>query len=216
MKNWIFLVLIIGLTACSNEDEQKKKEIEKQSETKQVLSSGVDHIYAIFYTEKGDIVCDLAFEHAPITVANFMALAEGYMETPYNPKSKPFYDELVFHRVLADFMIQGGDPLGNGTGGPGYSFQDEFSNLTHDRPGTLSMANLGPNTNGSQFFITHKATPWLDGKHTVFGYVISGQDVVDRIEVGDQILHVEIQREGATASNFEALKVFEKSQEIRN
>jgi len=137
---------------------------------------------AAMETNRGTIVLQLYAAQTPRTVNNFVCLAEdGY------------YDGVTFHRVIPDFMIQGGDPTGTGRGGPGYTFKDEFDpKLKHDGPGVLSMANAGPNTNGSQFFITHVATPWLDGKHSVFGRVISGQDVVDRIEQGDVILSVRI------------------------
>jgi peptidyl-prolyl cis-trans isomerase B (cyclophilin B) len=132
---------------------------------------------ATFTTNKGTIRLELFDDKVPKTVANFEKLcADG------------FYDGLKFHRVIADFMIQGGCPKGTGTGGPGYTFKDEFhKDLKHDGPGVLSMANSGPNTNGSQFFITHVPTPWLDGKHSVFGRVLEGQDVVDAIEQGDVI-----------------------------
>ncbi len=209
MKKWLFLVLIVGLSACSSESESTSKEDVKKKNNYKVSTDPVNHIYALIITEKGEIICDLAFEHAPMTVGNFIALAEGTMETPYNVNKRPFYDDLIFHRVMKDFMIQGGDPLGTGSGGPGYSFPDEFSSLRHDRPGTLSMANSGPNTNGSQFFITHVPTPWLDGKHSVFGYVIQGQEVVDQIEMGDKILHIEIKRDGPVANDFDPLEAFE-------
>lgn len=142
--------------------------------------------YAVFETTLGKIVCRLFEKEAPQTVANFIGLTEGTKEWT-DPKTgektkKPLYDGLIFHRVIPDFMIQGGDPRGDGTGGPGYQFGDEFSpNLKHDRPGRLSMANAGPGTNGSQFFITEKATPWLDGRHTIFGEVVEGQEVVSKI-----------------------------------
>jgi peptidyl-prolyl cis-trans isomerase A (cyclophilin A) len=143
-------------------------------------------VYATFKTGMGDIVVELFEDKAPKTVANFIGLASGTKEWT-DPKTgekvkRPLYTGTIFHRVIPGFMIQGGDPLGNGTGGPGYRFEDEFHpDLKHNKSGILSMANAGPNTNGSQFFITNKATPWLDGKHTVFGEVIKGQDVLDAI-----------------------------------
>ncbi len=166
-------------------------------------------LYAEIKTDKGSIIIKLENEKAPITVANFISLSEGN-----NPKvsdefkSKKFYNGLKFHRVIKDFMIQGGDPQGQGSGGPGYRFDDEFSELTHKGPGILSMANSGPATNGSQFFITHKATPWLDGKHSVFGEVIKGQEIVDSIEQNDVIQEVSIIRNGSEARKFDAPKIF--------
>ena len=166
-------------------------------------------LYAQFNTSKGIIICSLEFEKTPMTVANFVGLAEGKFEHADKKFDKPFYDGLKFHRVIKDFMIQGGDPLGNGSGDPGYKFYDEITaDLVHSGPGILSMANSGPNTNGSQFFITHKETPWLNGKHTVFGHVVQGQNVVDLIAQNDTILSLQILRFGDAAKKFNATKVF--------
>ncbi len=165
-----------------------------------------DGLYAKFLTTRGEILCQLEYEKTPLTVANFVGLAEGTKDFGggRQPGSR-YYDGLTFHRVIPDFMIQGGCPLGTGTGGPGYKFPDEFDpELKHDAPGILSMANAGPGTNGSQFFITHVPTPWLDGKHTVFGNVISGQSVVDAIKQGDRIDSIEIIRVGKEAEAFQA------------
>lgn len=169
-----------------------------------------DGLYAIFNTSKGEIVCELFYEKVPMTVANFVGLATGDFRVDTIRITKPYYDGLKFHRVIADFMIQGGDPQGNGMGGPGYKFFDEIDKtLKHLNPGTLSMANAGPNTNGSQFFITHKATPWLDGKHTVFGRVTFGMDVVNSIVQEDIIKSVKIMSIGKKAEAFNAQIAFD-------
>jgi FKBP-type peptidyl-prolyl cis-trans isomerase len=165
-------------------------------------------IYAKFTTPKGEILIQLEHEKAPGTVGNFVALAEGNLENSAKGQGTPYYDGLKFHRVIPDFMIQGGCPQGTGTGNPGYKFEDEFhADLKHDAPGKLAMANSGPATNGSQFYITHIPTPWLDGKHTVFGTVIDSQNIVDAVAQGDD-MKVEIIRVGAEAEKFNAIEAF--------
>lgn len=168
-----------------------------------------DGLYAKFNTTKGTIVANLEFEKTPGTVGNFVALAEGNLENSAKPQGEGYYNGLKFHRVIPDFMIQGGCPQGTGTGNPGYKFDDEIHpELTHSGPGILSMANAGPGTNGSQFFITHVETAWLDGKHTVFGNVVEGQEVVDKIAQGDVIETLEIIRVGEKAAQFNAVETF--------
>ena len=178
-----------------------------------------DGIYAKFNTPKGSILVKLTHDKTPGTVGNFVGLAEGQLENTAKPMGTPYYNGLKFHRVIPDFMIQGGCPLGIGTGDAGYKFDDEFHpELKHDRPGVLSMANAGPGTNGSQFFITHIPTDWLDNKHTVFGHVVEGQEVVDAVAQGDTIESIEIIREGEEAKNWnaiEAFRTFEGSREKR-
>ncbi len=169
-----------------------------------------DGIYAKFNTSKGEIVVKLTHDKTPGTVGNFVALAEGKKDNSAKAEGKPYYNGLKFHRVIPDFMIQGGCPQGTGTGDPGYKFDDEFHpELNHSEPGVLSMANAGPGTNGSQFFITHVPTPWLDNKHTVFGHVESGQETVDVIAQGDVIESLEILRVGDEAEQWNALDAFD-------
>lgn len=167
-------------------------------------------LYADIETSKGNMIVKLEFEKVPNTVANFVTLSEG--KNPFVSeefKGKPFYDGLKFHRVIADFMIQGGDPNGDGSGGPGYKFKDEFHpDLRHSKAGILSMANAGPSTNGSQFFITHKETPWLDNMHTVFGEVVEGLEIINTITADDVIEKITIIRIGNTAKKFDAVKIF--------
>lgn len=193
-KNLLILISILTLNSCNMNNSD--------------LSDG---LYADIETSKGNIVLQLYFEQVPTTVSNFVALAEGnHPVVDEQLSGKPYYDGLKFHRVLENFMIQGGDPTGTGSGGPGYQFDDEFSpDLKHDSPGVLSMANAGPGTNGSQFFITHVETPWLDGKHSIFGKVNSGQDVVDNVEQEDIIKNIKIIRVGQSAKKFDAPNIFE-------
>jgi cyclophilin family peptidyl-prolyl cis-trans isomerase len=177
---WGPAVLVVGIAlvlGCHKETSGESSEKAKEKTVAEPLPQ------VTIKTDKGDIVLELAEDDAPNTVANFISLAE-----------KGFYDGLKFHRVIADFMVQGGDPKGNGTGGPGYTIADEFSpRLKHAR-GVISMANAGPNTGGSQFFITTVPTPWLDGKHAIFGKVTAGMDVVDKIQQGDKMVKVTVDR----------------------
>ena len=212
-----FLVLILSLVflnAC--------KEKEGNSET-QMIANGIpafkanQDMIANIYTSKGLLKVGLEFVRTPMTVANFVALAEGKMPNKHKPLGQPYYDGLKFHRVIENFMIQGGCPLGDGTGNPGYLFPDEFhEELSHDGPGILSMANSGKNTNGSQFFITHAKTEWLNGVHTIFGRIIEGQEIVNKMTDKDVIDSIRIVRNTSEAQNFDALKVFNAQKDIVN
>jgi peptidyl-prolyl cis-trans isomerase A (cyclophilin A) len=204
----LLLAFSVGSYAQKAKAPAKKATTTKKTATPKTADP--DGIFAVMETNKGRIVINLEYQKTPITVANFISLAEGTnnaVSAKY--KGKQFYTGLKFHRVIPDFMIQGGDPLGTGAGDPGYKFKDEFNpDLRHNSGGILSMANSGPATNGSQFFITHKETPWLDNKHTVFGKVTSGMDVVNAIVQGDMIIEVKIVRKGAEAKRFDAAKIF--------
>ncbi len=204
MKNKFLIVLTcIGLSQCAlfNKKETKENIVTKTYPEK--FDSMPDGMYAQMMTNKGEIVILLHHEQTPMTVCNFAGLAEGNISNTAKEAGVPYYDGLKFHRVIADFMVQGGDPQGTGMGGPGYNFEDEFApGLKHTEPGILSMANAGPGTNGSQFFITHVATPWLDGKHSVFGKVVEGMDVVNSIAQDDSIQTLTIVRKGTGAEAF--------------
>ena len=202
MKNiFLSLALLVGIS-CTSTNNNNYNNME-------------DGIYANIKTNKGDITLKLEFEKTPLTAANFIALAEGKMKNKRKELGTPYYDGIKFHRVIADCMIQGGCPDGNGMGDPGYKFADEFHpDLKHDKGGVLSMANSGPATNGSQFFITHKETPWLDGKHSVFGNVVEGMDIVNLIAQDDVMESVTISRVGSKAKKFDAVKIF-SSEQIR-
>ena len=224
MKSKILVLLFLGIFNIQAQTTKKpatpvkkpttstttKTTTKKPTTTAKPSAAVVEGIFATILTNKGTIVVELEYKKTPVTVANFISLAEGKntFVTDEKLKGKPFYDGLKFHRVIADFMIQGGDPLGNGSGNPGYAFKDEITDLKHNKGGILSMANSGPASNGSQFFITHKETPWLDGKHTVFGHVTQGMDIVNKIVQDDVILKMTITRKGTAAKAFDAPKVF--------
>ena len=224
MKSKILVLLFLGIFNLQAQTTKKpatpvkkpttsattKTTTKKPTTTAKPSTAVVEGIFATILTNKGTIVVQLEYKKTPITVANFIALAEGKntFVTDAKLKGKPFYDGLKFHRVIADFMIQGGDPLGTGSGNPGYAFKDEITDLKHNKGGILSMANSGPGTNGSQFFITHKETSWLDGKHTIFGHVTQGMDIVNKIAQDDVILKMTITRKGTAAKAFDAPKVF--------
>ena len=223
MKLKVIVLLFLGMMSGFAQNTKKptgskkvittasKKSVSKTPAQKITPAASSEGIFAEFETSKGKIVVQLEYKKAPITVANFISLAEGKntFVTDEKLKGKPYYDGLKFHRVIKDFMIQGGDPAGNGSGGSGYSFKDEFvPDMNFDKAGILAMANSGPATNSSQFFITHKDTPWLNQKHTIFGYVTTGQNVVDAIEQNDEIKKVIIVRKGEEAKKFDAVKTF--------
>lgn len=211
MKKLFLIICALSIANMGTAQKKAKQQISKMD--KEFLSKQADGLYAKFETNKGDIYTMLEFKKTPMTVANFVGLAEGTITNTAKPANTPYYDGLKFHRVIANFMIQGGCPLGTGTGDPGYKFPDEIdTSLKHSGPGILSMANAGPGTNGSQFFITHVETPWLNGKHTVFGHVVQGQDVVNAIAQNDTLKHLVILRKGKEAESFDAAKVFVEAQ----
>lgn len=214
MKIKILFLLFLGMLNLHSQTTKKAVPAKKPVtavKTAVKKPTVIEGIFATIATNKGDILLELEYKKTPVTVANFIALAEGKntFVTNVKQKGKPFYDGLKFHRVIKDFMIQAGDHIAAGNGDPGYTFKDEIDpTLKHDKAGILSMANSGPATNGTQFFITHKETPWLNGKHTVFGHVITGQEVVNTIAQNDVITKITIVRKGAQAKNFDAPKVF--------
>lgn len=217
MKKAVLILFSLSLlTAAAQRDKGGKKEKTKLSKMdKEWLAKQPDGLYARINTNRGDIYLLLEMAKTPMTVANFVGLAEGKIKNTAKAEGVPYYNGLKFHRVIPKFMIQGGCPLGTGSGDPGYKFPDEFdSTLKHTGPGILSMANAGPGTNGSQFFITHVKTDWLDGKHTVFGHVVEGQNVVDAIAGNDTMREVIILRKGKQAEEFDAAKVFEEQKTL--
>lgn len=209
MRNKILFLLFLGMMS-GYAQKTKKATATKAKTTNTVATTTNEGIFADIETNKGKITVKLEYVKTPVTVANFVALAEGtHTIVKEDLRNKPYYDGLKFHRVIKDFMIQGGDFEGTGSGDPGYKFKNEIDpTLNHTKGGILSMANAGPDTNGSQFFITHKDTPWLNGRHTVFGEVTQGMDVVNKIEQGDQIIKITINRKGTAAKKFNASKVF--------
>jgi peptidyl-prolyl cis-trans isomerase A (cyclophilin A) len=210
------LLLLIGFTAVftSCDNKSGNSDATTPAPQPQVIKDdpnwpNEDGLYAVFTNSKGKIVCKLEYAKAPLTVSNFVSLAEGKNPKATFRSGKPFFNGLTWHRVEPNFVIQGGDPAGNGSGGPGYEFPDEIDpTLAHSRPGTLAMANSGPNTNGSQIYITTVATPPLDGKYNVFGYVVSGMSVVNATTIGDKMDTVSIVRVGKDALAFDAVATF--------
>ena len=210
MKFKMLFFLFIALTAAQAQNTKKVTATKKPVATTKTTDAN-EGIFAEFVTSKGKIVVQLEYQKTPVTVANFISLAEGTntFVADEKLKGKPYYNGLKFHRVIKDFMIQGGDPAGNGSGGAGYSFKDEcLPELIFDKGGILAMANSGPATNSSQFFITHKETPWLNGKHTIFGHVVSGMETVNAVVQDDVMNTITIVRKGDAAKKFDAAKVF--------
>lgn len=216
-RNIILAATGISLLSCT--PIYKKMNVDK--ETYEGLKDG---LYANLQTTKGNMIVKFEDKKSPVTVANFVGLAEGKIDNKAKAKGVPFYDGTIFHRVIKDFMIQGGDPQGTGMGDPGYKFEDEKNDLKHTGKGILSMANSGPNTNGSQFFITEVATPWLDGRHTIFGKVVKGEEVIDAIanvEKGAQdkpktdivLEKVSVFGKGDEYKNYDAAKTFNEGKD---
>ena len=246
MYKYLCIILAMTVIACHKPQEKKNTEINntKDSSGSELANNNLtatdskkspnnaentqanskdnsgNGVFAEMETSKGTILLRLFYKKVPYTVANFVGLSEGtreWKDPKAGNKKNSFYDGLKFHRVIPNFMIQGGDPMGSGRGGPGYKFADEFNpTLIHNKPGILSMANSGPNTNGSQFFITHVPTPWLDGKHSVFGEVVEGMEIVNSIIQGDQIKSLQIIRRGSDAKKFDATNFDYKEMKIEN
>jgi len=245
MKKFLAIFIAILLIGCTKSDHTNKTQnnnTKQSSDSSELIESNLtadskssannnnvqaksdensgNGVYVEMETSKGTILLRLFYKKVPYTVANFVGLSEGtreWKDPKAGNKKNSFYDGLKFHRVIPNFMIQGGDPMGSGRGGPGYKFADEFNpTLIHNKPGILSMANSGPNTNGSQFFITHVPTPWLDGKHSVFGEVVEGMEIVNSIIQGDQIKSLQIIRRGSDAKKFDATNFDYKEMKIEN
>ncbi|MFM9945200.1 MAG: peptidylprolyl isomerase [Bacteroidia bacterium] len=216
LKLLFLIVPIFLVSACNNSTKEASNETIVEEPAPPTVDT-TEGLFVIITTVKGTMIGKLFPDKAPMTVANFVALAEGSMPNTFRKPGQPYYDSLKFHRVISfangdqqNFMIQGGDPTGTGSGGPGYQFKDEFSDLKLDRAGLFAMANSGPATNGSQFFITLGPTPWLDGVHTVFGELISGTEVPFLIKTNDYMTKIKILRKGDKALKYDALTEFNK------